>query len=83
MFKKLEKKDFVCSPRFFLKFGSGIYLHIVLYKMVSSYRTCQLNVPLEKILETLRTGQFFIISSPYMMTAIRKKQHFVILSGTY
>ena len=49
------------------------------------YRTCQLNPPTQKkILETLRTSQFFIVSFPlYQMTTIRKKQNFVILSGTY
>ena len=31
-------------------------------------------------MDTLRTGQFFIVLAPCMMTKIRKKQFFVILS---
>ena len=47
-----------------------------------SYRICQLNFP-RKYLKTLRTGQFFIVFPQYMMAQIRKKQFFVILSGTH
>ena len=48
---------------------------------INNYRTCQLNLPPRKILETLRTGHFFIFLRPYMMSKIHKKQNFVILSG--
>ena len=48
------------------------------------YRTCQLNSPPpQKSLETLRTGHFYIVSAPYMMAKIHKKQNFVILSGMH
>ena len=40
-----------------------------------------LSPPPRKILETLRTGHFFIFPRPYMMSKIHKKENFVILSG--
>ena len=53
-------------------------------KQDTVYCTCQLKCPPPRIqMETLRTGQFFIVFSPYMMIKIRKRQNFVILSGIY
>ena len=78
---KLKKEMWPCS--IILKFGRDLEAFGQKFLLFITVLVNLISPPPRKILETLRTGHFFIVSPPYTMTKIHKKQNFVILSGMY